>query len=221
MTKAFIGYCRVSTQEQGESRNGLEGQRAEIERWAAYNGYELVEIFEEVASGGLGLHDRPVLSMALAMAKQMKAKVVVSKLDRASRDAGLIRELMHKTKRVVAIDLGEQSDNFVRHIFAGLAEKEREMISMRTKAGLAAAKARGVILGNRTNLEEARAEAVKVIKNKADSFAARLRAPIERMKNCGMTLAEIAKELNEQGTPTARGGNWDAASVCRLVARWK
>jgi DNA invertase Pin-like site-specific DNA recombinase len=128
---------------------------------------------------------------------------------------------MQKKKLVVAIDLGEDADSFVEIIFSGLAEKERKMIGQRTKAGLAAAKARGVVLGNRTNLPVARELAAAAIKEKADRFAARVRPPIERMVKCGMTYAEIAQELNEQHTPTARGGEWSATSVCRIISRWK
>jgi DNA invertase Pin-like site-specific DNA recombinase len=221
MTKSFIGVCRVSTREQGQSKNGLESQRAEIERWAAHNGYSLITIMDEVISGSTPLKDRPVMSMALAMAKKMKAQVVVTKSDRCSRDFDISRELMQKKKLVVAIDLGEDADSFVEIIFSGLAEKERKMIGQRTKAGLAAAKARGVVLGNRTNLPVARELAAAAIKEKADRFAARVRPPIERMVKCGMTYAEIAQELNEQHTPTARGGEWSATSVCRIISRWK
>lgn len=219
MTKSFIGVCRVSTREQGMSKNGLESQRAEIERWAKHHGYNLITVMDEVISGATPLKDRPVMSMALAMAKKMKAQVVVTKSDRASRDFDISRSLM-KSKKVVAIEQGEDVDSFVEIIFSGLASKEREMIGQRTKAGLAAAKARGVVLGNRTNLPEAREKAVSVLKEKADRFAARVRPPIERMKNCGMTYLEIAQEMNEQCIPTARGGEWSATSICRIVSRW-
>jgi DNA invertase Pin-like site-specific DNA recombinase len=221
VTKSFIGVCRVSTREQGQSKNGLESQRAEIERWAKHHGYNLVTIMDEVISGSTPLKDRPVMSAALLLAKKMKAQVVVTKSDRCSRDFDISRELMQKKKQVVAIDLGEDADSFVEIIFSGLAEKERKMIGQRTKAGLAAAKARGVVLGNRTNLPEAREKAAAAIKEKADRFAARVRPPIERMVHCGMTYAEIAQEMNEQHIPTARGGEWSATSVCRIVSRWK
>lgn len=220
MKKSFIGVCRVSTREQGVSKNGLESQRAEIELWAVRNNYNLITVMDEVISGSTPLKERPVMSMALAMAKKMKAQVVVTKSDRASRDFDVSRELIQKKKLVVAIDLGAEHDEFVGTIFAGLAEKERKMIGMRTKAGLAAAKARGVVLGNRTNLPEAREKATVVVKEKADRFAARVRPSIERMKNCGMTYAEIAEEMNELEIPTARGGDWSAASICRVISRW-
>lgn len=217
--KKIIGYCRVSTEEQGEKRNGLDAQRAEIQRWVDYNQYELVSIIEEVASGGN--NDRPLLKAALQQAKKLKAKVVVSKLDRISRDAGYIRKLMHDTKQVVAIDIGEQADSFIEHIYAGLAEQERKMIGARTKAGLAATKARGTILGNRTNLPEAQQKGVEAIKAKADSFALKMKAPIQRMRQTGMTFIQIAQELNDMNIPTARGGAWQASTVHNLTRRWR
>jgi DNA invertase Pin-like site-specific DNA recombinase len=220
MTKTFIGVCRVSTRSQSITKNGLDSQRAEIERWALHHGYNLVTIMDEVISGSTPMKDRPVMSMALAMAKKMKAQVVVTKSDRFSRDFDISREYIQKKKQVIAIDLGAEHDEFVGTIFAGLAEKERKMIGLRTKAGLAAAKARGVILGNRTNLPEAREKAAVMVKAKADRFAAHVRPPIERMKNCGMTYAEIAEEMNALGVPTARGGDWSAASICRVISRW-
>lgn len=221
MSKSFIGICRVSTREQGQSKNGLESQRAEIERWAKHHGHNLITIMDEVISGSTPIKDRPVMSAALALAKKMKAQVVVTKSDRASRDFDIARDLMTKKKQVVTIDLGDNPDCFVEIIFSGLAEKERKMIGVRTKAGLAAAKARGVVLGNRTNLPEAREKAISVLKEKADRFAAKVRPPVERMISCGMTYAEIAQEMNEQHTPTARGGEWSATSISRIVSRWK
>jgi DNA invertase Pin-like site-specific DNA recombinase len=160
------------------------------------------------------------MQAALAMAKKLKTKVVVTKVDRCSRDAGIARDLMQKKKLVVSIALGDKADSFVEHIFQGLAEKERSIGSERTKAGLAAAKARGVILGNRTNIEEARALATATIKAKADNFANRLRPTVERMVNAGMSCKAIAAELNTAGVTTARGGAWHSQTVINLVQRW-
>jgi DNA invertase Pin-like site-specific DNA recombinase len=219
--KNIIGLVRVSTRMQGETRNGLESQRAEIERWASYNGYNLVTILEEVGSGRLPLHDRPVLQAAISMARKLKCQVVVTKEDRCSRDAGVSRELMQKKKLVMSIALGEKADGFVQHIMQGIAEKEASVGSERTKAGLAAAKARGVLLGNRTNLNEAREIAVESIKSKADRFAEKLRPTIERMLRDKMSFKAIAAELNSCGTLTARGGLWYSQTVINLVSRWK
>lgn len=220
MSKSIIGVCRVSTRHQGESRNGLESQRAEIERWAEYHGYNIVTIMDEVASGSLPLSDRPVMSAALAMAKKMKAVVVVTKTDRCSRDAEIIHKLMQKQQIVVSIDLGVAPDEFVGHIFAGLAQKERKMIGMRTKAGLAAAKARGVVLGNQINLDEAQAKGRDSQKKRADDFAKSMKVTIQAFQKSGMTLQQIADELNAREINTARGGNWHTSTLRNVISRW-
>ena len=141
-------------------------------------------------------------------------------MDRCSRDAGIARDLMQKKKLVMSIALGDKADSFVEHIFQGLAEKERSIGSERTKAGLAAAKARGVVLGNRTNLPEAREAAVANIKAKADVFAEKLRPTVERMMRDGMSFKAIARELNMNGTTTARGGEWYSQTLINMVKRW-
>lgn len=219
MTKSFVGVCRVSTREQGMSKNGLESQRVEIERWAKQHGYNLITIMDEVISGSTPLKDRPVMSAALALAKKMKAQVVVTKSDRCSRDFDISRDLMQKRNRVVAIDLGAEPDEFVGTIFAGLAEKERKMIGVRTKAGLAAAKARGVLLGNRTNLDEASKIGAEVQRIRANTFAQRMKPQLDRLKAAGMTLAEMAEDLNFYNIETARGGEWHATTVRNILMR--
>lgn len=217
--KNIIGLCRVSTEEQGESRNGLEAQRKEIENWATFNGYTLVSIIEEVTSGSLSIQERPILQAALSLARKMKCKIVVSKVDRISRDASVIHDLMQKKKIVVSVALGEQADSFVEHIYAGLAEKERKMISERTKAGLAAAKARGVMLGNRTNIEVAQANGHKTMMKNADLFALKLKDAVMEMISLNKNYSQIAERLNSLGVATARGGQWHASTVSNLVAR--
>lgn len=217
--KPIIGLCRVSTEEQGESRNGLEAQRKELETWATLNGYTLVSIIEEITSGSLAVEDRPILQSALSLARKMKCKLLVSKVDRISRDAAVIHNLMQKKKLVISVALGEQADSFVEHIYAGLAEKERKMIGERTKAGLAAAKARGIILGNRTNLSEAQNIGRKTVMLKADEFATKLKPTVERMLDAGMNYSEIADEWNRVGTKSYRGGEWSCGTVSKLCAR--
>lgn len=221
MTKTFVGLVRVSTTSQGVSKLGLQGQRAELERWAEFHGYTLITVMEEVASGSWSLRDRPVMTAALAMAKKLKTKVVVTKTDRCSRKLSIIDDLIHQRQLVMTVDLGSDPDEFIGTVYAGLAVKERKMIGLRTKAGLAAAKARGVVLGNRTNLPEAQAKAVSAVKAKADKFAEKVRAPIERMIRCGMTYKEIANELNALETASPRNREWNATTVSRVVARLK
>jgi DNA invertase Pin-like site-specific DNA recombinase len=148
MTTA-IGYVRVSTTSQGRSGLGLEAQRAAITQFAKSEGLELSEVFEEVetGSGSDALERRPKLAAALQAARKAKAPVLVAKLDRLSRDVHFISGLMAHRVEFVVCDLGRQSDPFVLHLYAALAEKERGMIAARTKAGLKAAKRRGTKLG--------------------------------------------------------------------------
>jgi DNA invertase Pin-like site-specific DNA recombinase len=145
-----VAYVRVSTNEQGKSGLGLEAQRAAIEQFCAREGIELQETFSEVQSGKRvsdGLTERPQLIAALAAAQVLGGPVIVSKLDRLSRDVHTISGLMVHKVHFIVTELGKDVDNFMLHLFAALAEKERAMISQRTKAALAALKARGVKLG--------------------------------------------------------------------------
>jgi DNA invertase Pin-like site-specific DNA recombinase len=148
--KTAFAYTRVSTREQGKSGLGLEAQRAAIEAFAAREQIAISGWFSEVESGKRvsdTLSERPQLRAALAASKAAGAMVLVSKLDRLSRDVHFISGLMaHKVHFTVA-ELGTDVDPFMLHLFAALAEKERAMISQRTKAALAALKARGVKLG--------------------------------------------------------------------------
>src|SRR5580704_10145556 len=148
MTTA-IGYVRVSTSAQGRSGLGLEAQRAAIVRFASAEGLDVTEVYQEIetGSGADALDRRPQLAAALKAARRAKAPVLVAKLDRLSRDVHFISGLMSHRVEFVVCELGRQSDPFVLHLYAALAEKERSMISARTKAGLAAAKARGTKLG--------------------------------------------------------------------------
>src|SRR5262252_4974431 len=145
--KSAIAYIRVSTQKQGKSGLGLEAQETLIERFASQEGFQIIQTFTEVQSGKDDDQRRPQLSAALQAARKAKAPVIVAKLDRLSRDVHFISGLMkHKVAFIVA-DLGADTDPFMLHIYAALAEKERRMISVRTKDALAAAKARGKQLG--------------------------------------------------------------------------
>lgn len=145
-----IGYLRVSTAEQGKSGLGLEAQKAAIESFAAREGFIVTSWFTEVQSGKRvsdTLDERPQLQAALALGKAQKIPILVSKLDRLSRDVHFISGLMVQRVEFIVAELGRNNDPFMLHLFAALAEKERAMISQRTKAALAALKARGVKLG--------------------------------------------------------------------------
>jgi DNA invertase Pin-like site-specific DNA recombinase len=144
--KRAIGYVRVSTQKQGKSGLGLEAQETAIKNLAQAESLTIVQWLRDVESGSNS--DRAALQQALANAKVLGCPIVVSKLDRLSRDVHFISGLMKEQVEFICCDLGRQADPFLLHIYASLAQKEREMISIRTKQAMAAAKARGVVLGN-------------------------------------------------------------------------
>lgn len=218
--KKVIGYVRVSTQEQGKTRNGLEAQAEAIRLFCHYNGYELLEIAEEVQSGADD--ERPVLAAITKKAVKLGAYVVVNKLDRLSRDAIFILTYVRQNPRTIVTQLGEDVDPFTLHIYAGLAEKERKMISDRTKAGLQSKKARGESLGaSKDKLAVIGEKAAIALQDKADAFAERLKPTIQRMLGKGMTYRQMADELNDLGVKTSRGGNWYASTVGNVVARIK
>ena len=145
----LIAYYRVSTAQQGRSGLGLEAQRKAVQAFAAAEGFELVAEFTEVETGkgSDALDRRPQLRAALKAAKKAKCEVAVARLDRLSRDVAFISGLMAQRVPFIVTALGRSVDPFTLHIYAALAEQERRMISQRTAAGLAAAKARGVKLG--------------------------------------------------------------------------
>ena len=175
--RSLIGYVRVSTAQQGRSGLGLDAQKEALERFAASEGYTLSRVFVEVETGkgSDALERRPQLAAALSEARRQRCSVAVAKLDRLSRDVHFISGLMtHRVPFVVA-ELGADVDPFILHLFAALAEKERAMISTRTKAALKAAKARGVKLGG-PKLAQARKVALETIGAAADDHAARCTA---------------------------------------------
>jgi DNA invertase Pin-like site-specific DNA recombinase len=225
MTRPLIAYVRASTSKQDRSGLGLEAQQEALSRFAEAEGFELVRTYVEVETGrgSDALERRPRLAAALAEARRKRCSIGVAKLDRLSRDVHFISGLMaHKVPFVVA-ELGADVDPFILHLFAALAEKERSLIGVRTKAALAAAKARGVQLGN-PRLSEARQAAHKAaaVANEAaaDQHAANVLPIIRQIKRAGATtLREIANALNERGVRTARGGQWHAMTVRNVLAR--
>lgn len=217
----LITYIRVSTSAQGRSGLGIEAQRNALAHFAAAEGYEVAREFVEVETGKGpdALDRRPQLKAALAAARKLRCHVGVAKLDRLSRDVHFISGLMaHKVPFVVA-ELGPDVDPFVLHLFAALAEKERALISTRTRQALSAAKARGVTLGN-PKLHVARKGAVEAVKAEADRYAANVLPIIREAQKAGAsTLRQVADALNARGIPTARGGQWYAQSVANILER--
>lgn len=210
--KAAVAYVRVSTQKQGRSGLGLEAQQAALARFAEAEGYSFVETFQEVetAKGDDALERRPQLAAAIKAARKAKAPVVVAKLCRLSRDVHFISGLMvHKVAFIVA-ELGADADPFMLHLYAALAEKERRLISERTRAALAEAKKKGTKLGGVTakSVENQRAAAER---------AQALRPVLAELVH--LSLREQAAELNRRDVPTPAGGKWHAVTVKRVRSR--
>jgi DNA invertase Pin-like site-specific DNA recombinase len=211
----FVTYRRVSTEDQGRSGLGLEAQQRDIALYLSTltdNSWENLEDFVDVASGASD--DRPQLAAALALAKREKATVLVSKLDRLSRDVETIAGLMKRAAFKVATM--PDADPFQLHLYAALAEQERRFIGQRTKAALAAAKAKGVKLGG---LRPTTAQRNATVAQEADHHAEKVRALVVPMREAGASLRQIAEALNKAGTPTARGGKWAAATVANVLVR--
>jgi DNA invertase Pin-like site-specific DNA recombinase len=223
MTKA-VAYYRVSTAKQGSSGLGLDAQRAAVEALCSSRGWEIIAPpFQEIESGKRD--DRPELAAALERCKVTGAILVVAKLDRLSRNVAFLAALQDSGVRFVAADMPEANELTV-HIMAAVAQAERKAISARTKAALAAAKARGQKLGNPNGAAALRRSqsgsvaGTAAIKLKADQHAARLRPIIERLRSDGHTsLGAIARALNQEGMITPRGARWHASSVKNLLAR--
>lgn len=229
MPRPFVAYLRVSTDRQGRSGLGLEAQRAAIARFAETEGFQLVAEFGEVETGkGTdALAQRPELRAALDAARRAGCPVVVSKLDRLSRDVAFIAGLMAQQVPFIVTELGADADPFMLHLYAALAEKERRMIGERTRAALSAAKARGVTLGRRPGFRpegmpdaKAGAAASAAVRVQAANRAAGQVAPVIReLEGAGLSLNAIAAELNRRGVSTPRGGAWTATAVRRVLAR--
>jgi len=216
-----IAYVRVSTSEQGKSGLGLDAQREAINVFCEDEGMELIQVFEEVETGkgSNALDKRPVLAEALKLAKSSGYVLMVAKLDRLSRSVAFISELMESKVNFIVTQLGRDADPFMLHLYAALSEKERELISERTKAALQALKAKGVVLGNQTNLNEARERSNVVNRANADTFASERVDMIQTYKAKGWSLDKIAKELNKMGVTTRRGGSWYGSTVANILKK--
>jgi DNA invertase Pin-like site-specific DNA recombinase len=218
--RPIVSYLRVSTGKQARSGLGVEAQREAIARFAEAEGFAVVDerIEVETGKGVDALDRRPQLAAALEHARKRKCSIAVAKLDRLSRDVAFISGLMAQRVPFVVAELGPAVDPFVLHIYAALAEKERALISQRTRAALHAAKARGVKLGN-PRLAEARARANKAMAEEAERQAALVLPHILPLHQQGMSLRAIARELTARGVPTARGGKWYAVQVADILRR--
>ena len=215
--KSIVIYRRVSTSEQGKSGLGLEAQSSALARFCEAEGFEAADSFTDVSSGKLGLEGRAGLAGALAKAAKLKCPVLVSKLDRLSRDVAFISGLMAKGVPFIVADLGANVDVFTLHLYAALGQKERQLISQRTKDALAPMVGTGK-LGNKTNLAEAQARGRAGSIAASAAFAGRVMPLVGRLKAGGLSMNAIAKQLNASNMPTMRGGQWTAKAVSRVVS---
>jgi len=217
----FVTYMRVSTDRQGRSGLGLDAQRKAVADYLNGGRWKVVGEFVEIESGRK--NDRPKLKEAFALCRVMGARLLVAKLDRLSRDAAFLLSLQDAGIEFVACDMPD-ANRMTVGILASVAEYEREQISARTKAALAAAKARGQTLGGfhghiatREAGDKGRAVRMAAAADKASALTP-LFADMARLGI--VTLAAIAEALNERGVPTATGkGDWTAAGVARVKAR--
>lgn len=206
----YIAYYRVSTDKQGRSGLGLEAQDAAVTYYTQGRG-EVVATYTEVEGHRTRAQDRPELAKALAHCRKIRATLIIAVLDRLARNVHFISGLMESGVPFVAADMPNAS-KFEIHIRAAMAEEERERISKRTKDALAAAKRRGTRLGNPcpgSSLTKGRTT--------AEANLARHRANvaplIQELHGQGLSLSAIARELNRRGVATARGRQWEAATV--------
>lgn len=202
--QTFVAYYRVSTQMQGKSGLGLEAQRASVLAHIGDN--PLLAEYTEIESGKN--NNRAELDKAMQLAKANKATLLIAKLDRLSRDVHFISGLMKEDVQIVALDM-PHANKFQWHIMAAVAEQERDFISERTKAAIAAKRERGDAWGAnkaRTDAAQAHAEEVR---------------PFVQSLNAGgiTTPAAIARELNQRGYRTSKGASWTSTQVQRLLRR--
>ena len=217
-----VAYIRVSTDRQGRSGLGLDAQRSAVADYLNGGNWTLLDTFTEVESGRR--NDRPELAKALDLCRRRKATLVIAKLDRLARNVAFIANLMDADVDVVAVDMPE-ANRFTLHIMAAMAEHEAALVSQRTKAALAAAKARGRKLGwsipsRRGEQAQASLKGVAGNRARADKFAANVLPVMREIERAGVTtLRGIAEALNARGIRTARGRRWYASTVRNLVVR--
>ena len=224
MADRYIGYVRVSTQQQGRSGLGLEAQQAAIRAYVRDHGGELVDTLKEVESGA---HDsRPELAKALKRCNAQGCILLIAKLDRLSRNALFLLQLQESGLDFVCCDM-PGANKLTIGIMALLAQQERELISARTKDALAAAKARGVKLGYWSHREakdtlaghRGSAKGGEAVKANANSFASNRADRVRELRAEGLSYAKIAERLNAEHYRTARGGRWHPTTVKNLLAR--
>jgi DNA invertase Pin-like site-specific DNA recombinase len=217
----YVSYCRVSTQKQGKSGLGLEAQRDTVRAFVASRGGRIIAPeFVEVETGKRD--DRPELAKALKRCRVTGATLVVAKLDRLSRNAAFLFTLRDSGAAFVAADMPEANTMTVG-VMAIVAQHEREAISARTKAALAAAKARKKRLGGlrkgAPDIRRYQAQAVAAAQQRAAQRLEDVADDLRTLSESGLSLNAMARQLNEQGVRSPRGGQWTATAVRRAIAK--
>ena len=225
MEGRFVAYYRVSTQRQGQSGLGLEAQRKAVTDYLNGGRWDLIGEFTEVetGTGADALDKRPQLRAALGLCKKRKAKLIVAKLDRLARNVSFVSSIMESGVRFVAAD-NPHANELTLHILAAVAQHERKMIAERTKDALAAAKSRGVKLGqpSHSNRRASRAKLAALNERQraaADAHAAPLRETLRKLRDEGKSMREIVEKLNAGHYKAPRGGTWHLATLQRVLAR--
>ncbi len=210
--KTAVAYLRKSTENKQE--HSFERQLVSIQAWAEKNDVKLVGIFQEAVSGKYGLDMRPQLQAAFATGET----VVVSSVDRLSRNVAVGAALL-ESRSVIVSDLGMSCDSLILNVLLCVAAKERELISERTKQGLARAKSRGAVLGN-PNLDAARLKSMEANRKRGDRTVEEYRVMIEAAQEAGCsTTTAIAEYLNRFGVKTTRGKDITPTFVWRLLRK--
>jgi DNA invertase Pin-like site-specific DNA recombinase len=212
----FVAYYRVSAHSQGRSGLGLDAQRKAVTHYLNGGAWELVGEFTEIESGKQS--QRPELVKALAACRKLRARLVIAKFNRLSRNLAFITRLMHSDVEFIALD-NPHANSLTIQTLATVAQHRREMISERTKSGLAAAKAAGKKLGTR-DPKGAVKRMAKAREAKAEQFAASVLPVIRAIEALGFTSnAAIAAQLNARNVLTARGKEWTHVQVGRARSR--
>ncbi|WP_100657478.1 recombinase family protein [Alteromonas flava] len=214
--ETYVAYLRVSTKEQGRSGLGLQAQRRDIALFTqnATSEASVIAEYTDVHSGSDSSREK--LTEAILHAKKSGATLLVSKLDRLSRKVSFIASLLEDKQLNFRVASMPNADKFQLHIYAALAEQERDFISLRTKAALAEKKMKGAKLGGLRDLTNQRNESSRVQANK---FAVQLWPIIEPMLTSGYSLRKVADKLNQIGVRTRHGGLFHAQSVKNISIR--
>ena len=224
-TNKYVIYLRVSTKQQGDSGLGLEAQERDIDIFLnSYNKgqFEILGKFKDVMSGKGSVEERPTFRKAVELAKQHNATLLVAKLDRLSRDVETVARLIKAVDIKVACM--PYADKFQLHLYAALAEQERDFISARTKAALQAAKARGVKLGGAANVGKTHKVSSKTKLDNQKKYVTQtqpkyeyLRPALTNMRDNNYTCQQCADNLNLMGTLTPNNSKWCPVKVSRAL----